>query len=340
MESQGMFCTLLIFLRMDSAFTHTELHTPSTTVLGQEGESLTLGCTASGDALLVKWGYVPPGSTDIRWLLSWSRGSKHFNRMPGIEPRFSGSNGSKHALKIDNLKQKDSATYYCQTEDTADDWCGCGTTLKVKPKYRREMENLVEWCGNNHLSLNVSKTKELVIDFRKQSTVHTPVSINGAEVEMVSSLKFLGVHLQKSVLVHPRRRYHQESTTAPILPQETKEIWHVHITLTNFSRCTIESILSGCITAWYGNCSAQDHKKLQTAQSITQNCLPSIDSIYTSCCMGKVGSIIKEPSHPAYSLFQLLPSGRRYRSLRTRLNRLKNSFFPAVTSLLNDPLMD
>eukprot|EP00061_Rhincodon_typus_P008287 g30766.t1 len=27
--------------------------------------------------------------------------------------------------------------------------------------------------------------------------------------------------------------------------------------LTNFYSCTTESILSGCITAWYGNCSAQ-----------------------------------------------------------------------------------
>eukprot|EP00061_Rhincodon_typus_P015283 g42874.t1 len=46
-------------------------------------------------------------------------------------------------------------------------------------------------------------------------------------------------------------------------------------TLTNFYRYTIESILSGRIMAWYGNCSAQDRKKLQrivnVAQSITCN---------------------------------------------------------------------
>eukprot|EP00061_Rhincodon_typus_P015909 g43851.t1 len=45
-------------------------------------------------------------------------------------------------------------------------------------------------------------------------------------------------------------------------------------TLTNVCRCTIESILSRCITAWCGNCSAQDRKKLQkvvcTAQTITE----------------------------------------------------------------------
>eukprot|EP00061_Rhincodon_typus_P013024 g39133.t1 len=44
-------------------------------------------------------------------------------------------------------------------------------------------------------------------------------------------------------------------------------------TLTNFYNCTIESILSGFITAWYGNCSAQGSKELQrvvnTAQTIT-----------------------------------------------------------------------
>jgi hypothetical protein len=34
-------------------------------------------------------------------------------------------------------------------------------------------------------------------------------------------------------------------------------------TLTNFYRCTIESTLSGCITAWYGNCVALNRKALQ-----------------------------------------------------------------------------
>ena len=82
-------------------------------------------------------------------------------------------------------------------------------------------------------------------------------------------------------------------------------------TLTNFYRCTVESILSGCITAWYGSCSAQDCKKLQkvvnVAQSITQTSLPSIDSVYTSHCLGKAASIIKDPGH---SLFHVFSSGK------------------------------
>ena len=51
------------------------------------------------------------------------------------------------------------------------------------------------WCQDNKLSLNVSKTKELIVDYRKRRTKHAPIHINGALVERVKSLKFLGVHI-------------------------------------------------------------------------------------------------------------------------------------------------
>ena len=48
--------------------------------------------------------------------------------------------------------------------------------------------------------------------------------------------------------------------------------------------CTFESILNGCITAWYGNCLAFDRKVLQsrvcTAQYITGAKLPAIQDHY------------------------------------------------------------
>ncbi len=35
--------------------------------------------------------------------------------------------------------------------------------------YREEVAQLAEWCGTNNLSLNVGKTKEVVLDFRRNS---------------------------------------------------------------------------------------------------------------------------------------------------------------------------
>jgi hypothetical protein len=50
--------------------------------------------------------------------------------------------------------------------------------------------------------------------------------------------------------------------------------------LKTFKICTIESILTGCITTWYSNCSASDRKALQRvvhmAQYITGAKLPAI----------------------------------------------------------------
>jgi hypothetical protein len=50
--------------------------------------------------------------------------------------------------------------------------------------------------------------------------------------------------------------------------------------------CTIESIVTGSITAWYGNCLASDRKALQRvvhmAQYINGAKLPAIQDLYTN----------------------------------------------------------
>eukprot|EP00061_Rhincodon_typus_P010874 g35485.t1 len=56
-------------------------------------------------------------------------------------------------------------------------------------EYRKETECLVAWCKDNHLSLNLNKKKELIIDFRKQGGGQAPLYINGFEVEVVDSIK-------------------------------------------------------------------------------------------------------------------------------------------------------
>ncbi len=50
--------------------------------------------------------------------------------------------------------------------------------------YLDEVERLTSWCQDNCLSLNVSKTKELIVDFRKrQQQPYTPLMISGTPVE-------------------------------------------------------------------------------------------------------------------------------------------------------------
>ncbi len=207
--------------------------------------------------------------------------------------------------------------------------------------YREEVAQLAEWCGANNLSLNVEKTKEVVMDFRRRnSTDHPPLTIDSSTVERVSSTKFLGVHITEDLTwttntmslskkaqqrLHFLRRLKRASLPPPIL--------------TTFYRGTIESVLTSCITVWYGNCSAADRKTLQrtvnTAAKIIGAPLPSILDIFLARCSSKTNSIVKDPTHPSHSLFQLLLSGRRCRSIRARSARLLNSFFPQAVRALN-----
>ena len=97
--------------------------------------------------------------------------------------------------------------------------------------------------------------------------------------------------------------------------------------LKRFYSCTIESILTGCVTAWYGNCSTSDRKALQrvvrTAQYIEAN-IPAIQDLYTRWCQRKAHEIVSDSSHPSYRLFSLLPHSKRYRSAKSRTKMLVN----------------
>uniref|UniRef100_A0A8C7I238 Reverse transcriptase domain-containing protein n=1 Tax=Oncorhynchus kisutch TaxID=8019 RepID=A0A8C7I238_ONCKI len=193
--------------------------------------------------------------------------------------------------------------------------------------YKEEVRDLAVWCQNNNLSLNVAKTKEMIVDYRKRRSEHAPILIDGAVVEQVESFKFLGVHINnklewskhtKTVVKRARQSLfsHKKLKRFGMGPEILKR----------FYSCNIESILTGCVIAWYGNCSASDRKALQrvvrTAQYITEAKLPAIQDLYTRQCQKKARKIVKDPSHPSHRLFSLLPHGKRYRSAKSRTKRL------------------
>ncbi len=101
----------------------------------------------------------------------------------------------------------------------ADDTVVLGLISNNDTAYLDEVERLTSWCQDNCLSLNVSKTKELTVDFRKrQQRPYTPLMISGTPVERVSSFKYLGVnisedltwttHIQTQVKKARQRLYH------------------------------------------------------------------------------------------------------------------------------------
>ena len=57
--------------------------------------------------------------------------------------------------------------------------------------YRKVITWATEWCRKNHLDLNVSKTKEMIIDFRRYKNEKEAIRIQDSVVAQTDSYKYL-----------------------------------------------------------------------------------------------------------------------------------------------------
>ena len=88
--------------------------------------------------------------------------------------------------------------------------------------YINEINNIVDWCNTNNLILNINKTKEMVIDFRRNKNVIKPITINNIDVEQVLNFKFLGTHVCNNLTWNVNcTTFLALSTTYAIFPETT-----------------------------------------------------------------------------------------------------------------------
>jgi hypothetical protein len=149
--------------------------------------------------------------------------------------------------------------------------------------YREMVRDLAMWCQDNNLSLNVIKTKEMIVNYRKKRTEYAPILIYGAVVEQVESFKFLVIHITNKLSWTKHTKTVVKRARQSLIVLRGLKRFDIR-----FYSCTIESILTGCLTACYDDCSASDRKALQrvvrAAHNLTGAKLPAIQDFYTRRC--------------------------------------------------------
>ena len=134
-------------------------------------------------------------------------------------------------------------------------------------------------------------------------------------MEQVQSLKFLSPHITDD----RKSSTHTESVVKKVKKclfniKRLKKCSLAPKSFTNFYRRTAESILSGCITIRYGNCTTRNRRVLQrvvlSAQRITGGKLPALQDTYSTRCHRMARKIIKDNNNPSHCLFTPLPSRR------------------------------
>lgn len=97
-----------------------------------------------------------------------------------------------------------------------------------KSSYRSEVKQLIEWCRAHNLFLSVEKTKEIIVDFRKNKS-HAPLHNEGSAAQRVSSVKFVGVHLADDLKTTVNTTSYQEGSAAPPSTPKAEESRPPHI---------------------------------------------------------------------------------------------------------------
>lgn len=206
------------------------------------------------------------------------------------------------------------------------------------------MNDILAYGEVNDLSLNTDKTREIIMDFRKNPPPLQPLIIKGTVVERADSYRYLGLQVTSDL--------NWTLNTVATVKKAQQRLYFIRLLrkaglhcrpLTQVYKGLIESILTTGITVWYGNTTQTERKALQrvikTAERIIRTELPSMDTIYTQRCQKRTERIIRDILHPAHSLlkhknYTYNLRHRRADSIVTNRTRFFKSFFPATVRLL------
>ena len=127
----------------------------------------------------------------LNWILDFLTGCHQVNNMSATLVLNTGApQGCVLSPLLYSLFTHDSVTKYGSNtimKFVDDTTVVCLITDNDETVYREEVRDLAVWSQDNNLFLNVSKTKELIMNDRKRRAEKAPINIDRAEVERVES---------------------------------------------------------------------------------------------------------------------------------------------------------
>ena len=203
------------------------------------------------------------------------------------------------------------------------------------------------WCNENYLNLNVSKTKEIIWDFRRHKADFIRMNINDMEVDVVHSYKYLGLviddklsfsdHVDNQIKKANKRMYCVRSMRNLNVSTDI---------ICRFFNATIPSVLMYAGVGYY--CMITKHlksklnKPLKVCNKLLRTSHPALisnDINFKAGVCRLAGKIRQDICHPLHKEYKMLPSGRRLRVMYARTNRFRNTFIPTSITMLNDNML-
>lgn len=168
-------------------------------------------------------------------------------------------------------------------------------------------------CLPNNLALNIPKTREMIVSFRKQQGTCI-VRHKWGHSGKCLPLNYSAHTSPRTSLNSQHHSPGEEGTQMAVFPQDTEKSRPVPaaapVCLSQLHWKHFHFIHAGVFVS----CTAADRKALQrvvkSVQQISGTQLPSVEDIYRTQCLKRATNISRNSSHPSHHLFTLLPSRR------------------------------
>lgn len=208
--------------------------------------------------------------------------------------------------------------------------------------YKREVESFASWCDSNFLKLNVGKTKEVIIDFRKKREEVLPVTIKGQQIEIVGSYKYLGVHLDSKLNWKENTDVIVKKAQSRLFFLRKLRSFDISTRLLDvFYQDILANVLFYAVLCWGGSISMDDsnriNKLIKKAGSVIGVTPDSLEVIVERRTRSKLKTILLFDGHPLHNVFKGLRSSFSERLVMPRCSteRLRKSFVPAAVRYFN-----
>ena len=185
----------------------------------------------------------------------------------------------------------------------ADDSSLIGVLRVDETEYFSEISSFVDWCDMNYLKVNVSKTKELIFDFRIKKPDMTPLMVKNELVEIQDTYKYLGLTIDNkfSWYAHVETLVKRLNQRLYFL-RKLRSLYVNRPILQIFYNSTMVSIITFGISCYGSNLGVGLKNKIDRiikhASRVIGIAPVYFDTLYINHVMKKADSIRSDNSHP------------------------------------------
>ena len=196
------------------------------------------------------------------------------------------------------------------------------------------MNKFEAWCKQNFLELNISKTKEIIFDFRtSKPTEVMPIQIKEENIEIVETYRYLGTVIDNKLSWADQCKTVVSKSQQRMYFLRKLRSFHVDRTILRlFYKSVIESVLLFSCVVWYGGCRKKDFSKLQGITKQAGKVTGEVQNLRESCeskIIQGVKHIMQNEDHPLFSYYVVI----------TQINELPNSTLSKFFCSFFDPYL-